>query len=122
MALRQSEKRLEKSCSERKTVVVKTRLTPSEAERIKSVIPRGLLSLAARTALLSIAEHGYFAKQEKTERQQVITALARIGNNVNQITYRMNSDKRRASPLELAAVAVELSGVRAELQALRERP
>lgn len=99
--------------------VIKIRLSTEESEAIKKSIPKGHWSKIARSSLLKIAAGGVVNVSEKTERRQIITALARIGANVNQMAKALHLAKR-GTPIDRVQLAIELCGIREILISIKE--
>ena len=73
---------------DRRTVLIKYRASPAEAERIDARCKEAGLSLSAFNRTLAL--EGAIIQREPLADQQLVRALAAIGNNLNQIARTAN--------------------------------
>lgn len=115
---------------------IKLRLSDDEHARLSALAGDAPLAAWLRDFALDAAQSTVFdvlaKKRERTEamRQkklaaltvdpQLLRGLAGIGNNINQIARIMNTNAKAGSPLDLAAVAIELRHISEALERVRK--
>lgn len=95
---------------------VKIRLSESEYDEFMKRKPEGL-PLAEWVRSVCLNQEIRHAKKIKIADPNLLTSLARIGNNMNQIAKRLNAQKNE--PLQLKTL-VELSVIKDNLEALKK--
>ncbi|WP_158279752.1 MobC family plasmid mobilization relaxosome protein [Coraliomargarita sinensis] len=102
---------------EKRTETLKFRATPCERDEIIDNIPDGLeFSDWARTVLIG---KNAKTKSEKAHRRRLIGELGRIGNNLNQIAKKINTEGLPGDPERALELVSELHAIYVELQSLK---
>lgn len=100
--------------SEKRTVSIKVRMTPSEHEQLKELSTRAELARWIREFCLSNGERKKSVSPIPKVAPELLYQIAGIGNNINQMARRINS-KKEFTAVEKVHVISALSLIDSQL-------
>lgn len=104
-----------KAASEQATETVGFRVTPADRVRYEHMAAAAGVSLSAYLRA-AVDDRPLPVKSERQHRAEAITALYRLGNNLNQITRRANMEAER--PEDHADLMALVADIRATMRRL----